>query len=103
MQILTLHNTRGNLNFALHLVTIETLVNYLVEILIREDLYFNDIVYLYFFFLLIDYFNKKSRYFSRFYRVIKFRLSHTHACILFYLIGAMILCFCQHDVPFYHL
>lgn len=35
MQILTLHNTRGNLNFALHLVTIETLVNYLVEILIR--------------------------------------------------------------------
>lgn len=50
MQILTLHNTRGNLNFALHLVTIETLVNYLVEILIREDLYFNDIVYLYFFF-----------------------------------------------------
>lgn len=98
MQILTLHNTRGNLNFALHLVTIETLVNYLVEILIREDLCLMTL-YIYIFFLLIDYFNKKSR----FYRVIKFRLSHTHACILFYLIGAMILCFCQHDVPFYHL
>lgn len=81
-------NLRDNWNF-----------NYLVEILIHQDLYFNDIVYIYiFFFLLIDYFNKgvSKILFMILFRVIKFRLSR---CILFYLISAMILRFCQHWRP----
>lgn len=59
MQILTLHNTRGNLNFALHLVTIETLVNYLVEILIREDLCLMTL-YIYIFFSLDRLFQQEE-------------------------------------------